>query len=69
MEFAVKKVDLSKAYVLANCFLNLNTIKCKYHNLLNLEIENNCPDIFKKELRIPEFYLELVKKKLLKEIK
>jgi hypothetical protein len=49
--------------MLANCFVNSNILKCNYNKVLNKEIEKNCPDIFKHELRIPEFYLNIVKSK------
>lgn len=47
--------------MLANCFVNSNIFKCSYNKVLNKEIEKNCPNIFKDELRIPDFYLNIVK--------
>ena len=55
---------MSKAVVLANCFINMYTLKCKYSNELMHEIEINCPDMFKSELRVPEFYLNLIQNKI-----
>ena len=42
------------------------TLKCGYEEILNKEVEKNCPSIFKKELRVPEFYLDIVKSKITK---
>jgi len=39
------------------------TIKCNYSKDLINEIEKNCPDMFKHELRIPEFYINIIKNK------
>ena len=66
IEHAIKKVGLSRAVLLANCFLNMYTLKCGYEEILNKEVEKNCPSIFKKELRVPEFYLDIVKSKITK---
>lgn len=57
-------MELSYAVLLSNCFLNIHTLKCGYNEVLNKEIEKYCPDIFKKELRIPDFYLNTVKLKI-----
>ncbi len=40
------------------------TIKSRYSDLLNKEVEKNCPEIFRHELRIPEFYIDAVKSKI-----
>ena len=64
IEHAIKKVGLSRAILLANCFINMYTIKCGYGDFLNKEVEKYCPEIFKKELKIPDFYLNTVKLKL-----
>jgi hypothetical protein len=44
------------------------TLKCNYSKVLTNEIEKNCPDFFKKELRVPEFYLNMIKSKIDKKI-
>lgn len=64
MEHALKTVELSKAVVLANCFVNKNTIGSGYEPELEKEIEEYCPDMFKNGLRIPEFYMNIVKSKV-----
>ena len=64
MEHALKTHDLTRAVVLANCFVNKHTIKCGYAPVLEKEIEKNCPEMFKNELRIPEFYMNIVKTKV-----
>ena len=28
------------------------------------EVEKNCPEVFKKELRVPEFYMNIIKSKI-----
>ena len=50
--------------VLANCFVNKNTIGSGYEPELEREIEEHCPDMFKNALRIPEFYMNIVKSKV-----
>jgi len=57
-------VGLSRAVVLANCFLNMYTLKCGYSEVLNKEVEKYCPNIFRNELRVPDFYLTIVKSKI-----
>ena len=64
MEHALKTVELSKAVVLANCFVNKNTIGSGDEPELEREIEEHCPDMFKNGLRIPEFYMNIVKSKV-----
>lgn len=64
IEHAIKKVGLSRAVVLANCFLNMYTLKCGYGEVLNKEVEKYCPDMFRSELRVPDFYLNIVKSKI-----
>lgn len=66
IEHAIKKVGLSRAVVLANCFLNMYTLKCGYGEVLNKEVEKYCPDMFRNELRVPDFYLTVVKSKIVK---
>ena len=41
MEHALKTHDLTRAVVLANCFVNKHTIKCGYAPELEKEIEKN----------------------------
>ena len=53
--------NLYKAICLANCFVNKYAINCRYPGVLENEIEKNCPEIFKKELRVPEFYIKIIK--------
>ena len=50
--------------MLANCFLNMYTLKCGYCKELVDEIDKNCPDMFRKELRVPEFYMNIIKSKI-----
>ena len=64
IENAVKKNGLSRAVVLANCFLNMYTLKSGYCKELVDEINKNCPVMFKKELRVPEFYMNIIKSKI-----
>lgn len=64
IEHAIKKVGLSQAIMLSNCFLNMYTLKSGYSEVLIKEVEKYCPDIFKSELRVPEFYLNIVKSKI-----
>jgi len=66
IEHAIKKVGLSHAVMLANCFLNIHTLKCGYGEVLNKEVEKYCPDMFIGELRVPDFYLNIVKSKISK---
>jgi hypothetical protein len=66
IEHAIKNVGLSRAVVLANCFLNMYTLKCGYGEVLNKEVEKYCPDMFRSELRVPDFYLTVVKSKIVK---
>ena len=66
IEHAIKKVGLSRAVVLANCFLNMYRLKCNYCEVLNKEVEKYCPDMFRSELRVPDFYLTVVKSKIVK---
>ncbi len=35
-----------------------------YTQELEIDIEKSCPSIFKNELRVPNFYLNIVKSKL-----
>lgn len=64
MEHALKTNDLKRAVVLANCFVNKHTIQSGYEPELEKEIEMNCPDMFKDGLRIPEFYMNIIKTKV-----
>ena len=61
IENALKNHDIRKAVCLANCFVNKYAINCKYPGVLEKEIEKNCPTIFKNELRVPDFYLKIIK--------
>ena len=40
------------------------TLKCGYGEVLNKEVEKYCPDMFRSELRVPDFYLDIVKSKI-----
>ena len=42
------------------------TLKSGYGVVLNKEIEKYCPDMFRSELRVPNFYLDTVKSKISK---
>jgi len=64
MEHALKTVGLSKAVVLACCYINKNIIGSVYEPGLEREIEEHCPDMFKNGLRIPDFYMNIVKLKV-----
>lgn len=50
--------------MLANCFLNMYTIKCKYSQYLEDLIYNNTPEIFKIEIKVPDYYLNVVRSKM-----
>lgn len=58
LEHALKTNDIKKSILLANCFVNINVLKCEYNNELIKSVNENCPNIFKNELRVPEFYIE-----------
>ena len=67
LEHALKTNDIKKSILLANCFVNINVLKCEYNNELIKSVNDNCPNIFKNELRIPQFYMNNIiniKKKL-----
>jgi hypothetical protein len=64
MEHVLKTKELSRAVVLANCFVNKHTMKSVYGPELENEIEKNCPDMFKNGLRVPEFYMDIIKQKI-----
>ena len=64
IESASKKVGLSRAVVLSNCFLNMYTLKCSYGDVLNKEVEKYCPEMFSSEIRVPDFYINIVKLKI-----
>lgn len=64
IEHALKTHDLTRAVVLANCFVNKHTIQSGYAPELEKEIESNCPEMFKNGLRIPEFYMNIIKTKV-----
>tara|TARA_E500000178_G_C17002247_1_gene746290 strand:- start:1028 stop:1309 length:282 start_codon:yes stop_codon:yes gene_type:complete len=61
IEHALKKNKITRAVSLANCFINMYSLKCSYADEIMSEIKNNCPEIFKNELRVPEFYMNNVK--------
>jgi hypothetical protein len=42
------------------------TLKSGYGEVLNKEVEKYCPDMFRSELRVPDFYLDTVKSKISK---
>ena len=64
IENAKKYIGLNRAYVLANCFLNMHSMKSVYNNILLKEIDKYCPDIFKTVLRVPDFYMKSVKSRV-----
>lgn len=64
MENAIKYMEIARALILANCFVNQQVIGCGYQEELENEIKKNCPDNFKKEIRIPEFFMNIVKSKV-----
>lgn len=66
IEHSQKNIGVDRAFVLANCFLNIHIIKSKYNEELLREIYKYCPDILKKELRVPNFYINTIKNKLVK---
>ena len=51
---------------MANSYLNMHTLKCGYDEVFNKEIEKHSPEMFKNELRVPDFYLNIVKSKISK---
>ena len=66
MEHALKTNELTRALVLANCFVNKYTLQCGYAKELECEIEKNCPKMFKNEIRVPNFYIDIIKDKIKK---
>ena len=44
----------------------MHTLKCGYDEVFNKEIEKHSPEMFKNELRVPDFYLNIVKSKISK---
>lgn len=46
--------------MLANSFINRFKYGCKYNHSLEENINNNCPKLFEKEMRVPEFYLQSI---------
>lgn len=69
----VCNLDIKRAEVLGNCFINKYTIKSGYSAELEKEIKKNCPEVLKEnnnnnnnnnniynEIRVPDFYLELI---------
>ena len=50
--------------MLSNCFLNRYSIKSKYDYNLECEIDKYCPVLFKNEIRVPEFYMNIIKSKV-----
>jgi hypothetical protein len=65
MENAIKnKIKIEQAEVLACCFLNKNTIDSVYGYDTENEINKNCPEMFKNDIKVPSFYMDLVKSKV-----
>ena len=64
IENAIKYIDFSYAFVLANCFINMYSLKCRYNDTITKDVEKYCPNAFKKELRVPDFYLNIVESKI-----
>jgi len=65
MEHALITNELSKAVVLANCYVNKCILNCGYSPELEVEIKKNCPIILKNGgLRVPEFYENFIKSKI-----
>ena len=61
IEHAVKNNTLEKSIKLANCFVNMHTMNSVYNENTKKDIIENCPVIFKNGLRIPDYYMILVK--------
>lgn len=64
LEHAIKFNSLEKSIMLSNCFLNRYSIKSKYDYKLECEIDKYCPVLFKNEIRVPEFYMNMIKSKV-----
>jgi len=62
IEHALKKNNLEVSVKLANCFVNIHTISSVYSSDVQKEIDKNCPLCFKNGIRIPDFYIILIKK-------
>lgn len=62
LENALKTNNLETSIKLANCFVNVHTMKSVYSPELQKEIDKNCPIHLKNNLRIPDFYMLLVDK-------
>lgn len=61
---ALKNNDLERSLVLANCFINMNTLNSGYGKELEYYINNNCPEMFKKRLEVPEYLMNIIKEKV-----
>jgi hypothetical protein len=64
IEHAQKILGFNRSFVLANCFLNINTFRSSYSKELIYEINKYCPSILQKKLQVPDFYLNLIKSKV-----
>lgn len=62
LEHAIKNNSLEKAIKLSNCFVNMYTINSVYNENIKKDIIENCPMVFKNGIRIPDYYMILVKK-------
>jgi len=47
--------------VLANCFVNRYEFNSTYSDELEIKIDKYIPEIFKKEIKIPLYYINLIK--------
>ena len=61
IEHAIKNNTIEKSVKLANCFVNMYTINSVYNENTKKEIIENCPTLFKNGIRIPDYYMILVK--------
>jgi len=60
LQNAMKENSFTKSLMLANSFINRFKYGCKYSHSLEENINNNCPKLFEKEMRVPEFYLQSI---------
>lgn len=64
LEHALKYNNLNRAIVLSNCFMNRMTIGSGYKSDVEKDVDKYCPNVFNNGIRIPEFYLNIIKSKI-----
>lgn len=56
-------MKIKQAVCLANCFVNSYWLKTVYSDDIKKKIQNNLPNSFKKEIKLPTFYTDIILKK------